>query len=143
MIREFEDKDLEEIVQIEEELFGEDRWNKDTFLEQINDNPYATIYVYEKDDHVVGFVDLWIAYENADLANIGVSKQYQGKGIGSELMTFCDKVVQEKKCENYSLEVRVSNFNAIHLYEKFGFQNVGIRKNYYADGENAYLMIKK
>jgi [ribosomal protein S18]-alanine N-acetyltransferase len=143
MIRLISEKDLDQVVLLEKELFGDDSWDKETFFEQINNNPYASIYIFEENYKIIGYVDLWIAYENADLANIGVSKQYQGKGIGSQLMQFCERIVNQNKCENYSLEVRVSNIKAIHLYEKFGFQIVGVRKNYYANGENAYLMIRK
>ncbi len=143
MIRLISEEDLDQVVLLEKELFGDDSWDKETFVEQINNNPYASIYIFEDNHKIVGYVDLWIAYENADLANIGVSKQYQGKGIGSQLMEFCERIVNQNKCENYSLEVRVSNLKAIHLYEKFGFQKVGVRKNYYANGENAYLMIRK
>lgn len=143
MIRLISEEDLDQVVLLEKELFGDDSWDKETFVEQINNNPYASIYIFEDNHKIVGYVDLWIAYENADLANIGVSKQYQGKGIGSQLMEFCERIVNQNKCENYSLEVRVSNLKAIHLYEKFGFQKVGVRKNYYANGENAYLMVRK
>ena len=143
MIRLISEEDLDQVELLEKELFGDDSWDKETFVEQINNNPYASIYIFEDNHKIVGYVDLWIAYENADLANIGVSKQYQGKGIGSQLMEFCERIVNQNKCENYSLEVRVSNLKAIHLYEKFGFQKVGVRKNYYANGENAYLMIRK
>ncbi len=143
MIRLISEEDLDQVVLLEKELFGDDSWDKETFVEQINNNPYASIYIFEDNHKIVGYVDLWIAYENADLANIGVSKQYQGKGIGSQLMEFCERIVNQNNCENYSLEVRVSNLKAIHLYEKFGFQKVGVRKNYYANGENAYLMIRK
>ena len=50
---------------------------------------------------------------------------------------------EELHYHNVNLEVRVSNVKAIALYQKFGFKNVAVRKRYYSNGEDAYLMIKK
>ena len=73
---------------------------------------------------------------------IAMKKEFLHQGIASELMQFCLQKIQQSKCENFTLEVRVSNTNAIKLYEKFGFQTVSKRKKYYADGEDAYLMVQ-
>lgn len=129
-------------MKLEEDLFHDDAWAYSDFEEQMLQNPYASIYVYEIDEKIIGYVDLWIAYENAEIANIGVDKNYQRNGIASELLSFCMQKVNDAKCENITLEVRISNLPAICLYEKYGFKKVSTRKNYYADGENAYLMVK-
>ena len=50
---------------------------------------------------------------------------------------------EELHYQNVNLEVRVSNVKAIALYQKFGFKNVAVRKRYYSNGEDAYLMIKE
>ena len=50
---------------------------------------------------------------------------------------------EELHYQNVNLEVRVSNVKAIALYQKFGFKNVSVRKRYYSNGEDAYLMIKE
>lgn len=143
MIRIVKDTDIDQLVILEKELFPEEPWSEDAFIHEINDNPFSYIYVYEENNEIIGYIVLWIAYENADIANIGVSKKAQCKGIGSKLMEHCIALVKEKRCQNMSLEVRVSNASAIHLYEKYGFKNVAKRKHYYADGEDAYLMDKE
>ena len=51
--------------------------------------------------------------------------------------------IKKYRIKNYVLEVRVSNYNAIKLYEKFNFKIKGIKKNYYRDGENAYFMVRE
>lgn len=53
------------------------------------------------------------------------------------------KKSEELHYQNVNLEVRVSNVKAIALYQKFGFKNVAVRKRYYSNGEDAYLMIKE
>lgn len=133
--------DLDAVNAIEMQAF-QDPWSKQDFINELESNPYSCIYVKEINDEVVAYVDLWIAYENAEIANIAVKKEFLHQGIASELMQYCLQKIQQSKCENFTLEVRVSNMNAIKLYEKFGFQTVSKRKKYYADGEDAYLMVQ-
>lgn len=133
--------DLDAVNAIEMQAF-QDPWSKQDFINELESNPYSCIYVKEINGEVVAYVDLWIAYENAEIANIAVKKEFLHQGIASELMQYCLLKIQQSKCENFTLEVRVSNMNAIKLYEKFGFQTVSKRKKYYADGEDAYLMVQ-
>lgn len=133
--------DLDAVNAIEMQAF-QDPWSKQDFINELESNLYSCIYVKEINGEVVAYVDLWIAYENAEIANIAVKKEFLHQGIASELMQYCLQKIQQSKCENFTLEVRVSNMNAIKLYEKFGFQTVSKRKKYYADGEDAYLMVQ-
>lgn len=133
--------DLDAVNAIEMQAF-QDPWSKQDFINELESNPYSCIYVKEINGEVVAYVNLWIAYENAEIANIAVKKEFLHQGIASELMQYCLQKIQQSKCENFTLEVRVSNMNAIKLYEKFGFQTVSKRKKYYADGEDAYLMVQ-
>lgn len=143
MIRIVKDTDIDQLVILEKELFPEEPWSEDAFIHEINDNPFSYIYVYEENNEIIGYIVLWIAYENADIANIGVSTKAQQKGIGSKLMDYFFKIAKEKGCTQYSLEVRISNTPAIHLYEKYGYKIVSTRKNYYSDHEDAHLMVKE
>ena len=141
MIRKMSQNDLDAVNAIEMQAF-QDPWSKQDFINELESNLYSCIYVKEINGEVVAYVDLWIAYENAEIANIAVKKEFLHQGIASELMQYCLQKIQQSKCKNFTLEVRVSNINAIKLYEKFGFQTVSKRKKYYADGEDAYLMVQ-
>ena len=87
---------------------------------------------------------LWKTYKVGHIISIAVLSEYRNKGIGSALLT---KAIELMK-ENYDikkvyLEVRVSNEDAIRLYNKFGFRIKDVISHYYRDGEDAYLMEKK
>ena len=77
------------------------------------------------------------------ITNIAVHPDYRHQGIASSVL---EKLVShscDNKLEFITLEVRESNINAIKLYEKFGFEEVGRRKNYYSNNhETAILMTK-
>lgn len=78
------------------------------------------------------------------LVSIAVLPEYRRRGIGKALLAETIRVMREVyDTEAIYLEVRVSNAPAISLYEKFGFRKVRIIHGYYADGEDAYVMVKR
>ncbi len=141
MIRKAGTEDLDQILKIEQELF-KGPWKKEDFLYELNGNPYAVFAVMENDGEIAGYADWWIMFEQAQLANIAVSRKYQNKGFGKLLLEEALNDAESRGCENMTLEVRVSNEAAIRLYEKNGFIIANKRRNYYEDGEDAWLMIK-
>lgn len=142
MIRKANKNDIYEIVRIEKELFSDNPWPNSAFIYEMEKNPFAQVLVYEEDNTIAGYLDIWITFEKAQIANIAVRKAYQGKGIGQALLDEAIKIANDNNCENVSLEVRVGNEVAINLYEKNEFINVATRKHYYENGDDAYLMVK-
>lgn len=142
MIRAAEDQDLDRIAELENVLFADSPWPWKEFEHELHENPFAILLVDEEEGRVVGYLDYWILYEQAQVATIGVDPEFQNRGIGSALLSYAEKDAADQGCETFSLEVRVSNAPARHLYEKHGFIQVNIRKGYYENGEDAYLMVK-
>jgi ribosomal-protein-alanine N-acetyltransferase len=95
------------------------------------------------DGRRAGYVGSWLTVPNAEILNLFVSESYRGHKIGSLLMKEVEKVCHEEEIELISLEVRESNVVAIGMYQDLGFEVSHKRTNYYADNEDAYLMIKK
>lgn len=100
-------------------------------------NPFAYYFVYETDNKIVGYINCWIS-DNTTILNFCVDEEYRRKGIGKSLI---EKVL-EISVGIITLEVRVSNLNAINLYQKYGFEKALIRKGYYSNGEDAILMVR-
>jgi [SSU ribosomal protein S18P]-alanine acetyltransferase (EC 2.3.1.128) len=75
------------------------------------------------------------------VVSIAVLENYRRRGIGKQLLlSSMQKMREAYGAEEVYLEVRVSNYPAISLYEKLGYRKVKLLKHYYADGEDAYLM---
>ena len=142
MIREARKEDLSRLVELEQQLFPADPGPESAYLYEMDENPFAALYIYEEGGRIIGYADLWITYEQAQLANIAVAKEAWGKGIGTALLDHCVKQAVKSGCEVLSLEVRVSNIRAKRLYEKNGFIKAALRRHYYENGEDAELMIK-
>jgi [ribosomal protein S18]-alanine N-acetyltransferase len=142
MIREMIVEDLDKVSLIELEAFSHP-WSREDFEIEILSNPYAKYYVYEQESEIISYVGLWLIYEKAQITTIAVKNKYRGQKYSRLLMQYIDKICVENNIEVCSLEVRISNYKAISLYESCGFEKKGIRENYYQDNyEDAYLMVK-
>ncbi len=141
MIRKMTEADLDRILELEHELFRSP-WTREAYLYELNENPFANLYVIEEDGKIAAYCDWWVIYEQAQIATIGTAKEFQRKGYGQKMIDLIRNDALEKGCEFITLEVRVSNLPAQSLYEKNGFMIANIRKDYYTDNhEDAYLMI--
>ncbi len=93
------------------------------------------------DDAVAGYVGIWFQGDQAHITEVAVRSSLRGQGIGELLIIGTVRAAYEQGLEEVTLEARVSNFIAQRLYDKYGFNEVGIRKNYYADNrEDAVIM---
>jgi ribosomal-protein-alanine N-acetyltransferase len=77
----------------------------------------------------------------AHILNIAIDTPYQHRGYGKQFLDQIIKIYLENV--NVFLEVKRSNFSAINLYLSFGFEEINIRSDYYSDGEDALIMVKK
>ena len=103
-------------------------------------NPFSHYIVLEINDEVRGYIGLSVD-ENMEIINFYVDPLYQNQGFGSMMLDFVMELCNKSHIKNISLEVRESNQKAIHLYQKYQFKQVAIRKGYYNNGENALLMV--
>lgn len=132
-------KDLEQI----EFLTQKSPWAAQEIADCYEDT-YKLIALFCK-DKVIGFSVIYNTRVTTDLLTIGVLTQYQGQHLGQMLLLDTLKEALNVKAIECFLEVRVSNVVAQNLYKKFGFKQVGIRKEYYSAqnghaAEDAYTM---
>jgi ribosomal-protein-alanine N-acetyltransferase len=128
---------IDEVYNIEKICFVHP-WSYDALENQV-DISTSHFLVAIVDDKVVGYMGLQIFDTEGYVTNIAVLPEYRGQGIAKALIT----KQMENQLSFMSLEVRESNIPAINLYTKMGFENVGIRPNFYTDpDENAIIMTK-
>ncbi|MFY9074781.1 GNAT family N-acetyltransferase [Malaciobacter mytili] len=130
-------KDIKPLFSIEQEVF-----KQEVFALSLNSFRYNlkrnTIFKLEIDKKIVGYC-LWLKRkEYYRLYSFAILQEFQGRGFASQLLEFSINNLNKSKFE---LEVRVSNKNAIKLYEKFGFKIVKTLENYY-ENEDGYKMVR-
>ncbi|WP_171257924.1 ribosomal protein S18-alanine N-acetyltransferase [Acinetobacter gyllenbergii] len=141
MIRLMQESDLDSVAAIER-LVQTHPWSKQQFQESLASYQCT---VYEQANQVVGFCILQPVLDEANLLLMAIHPSQQGRGLGYTLL---DDSIQQLKNNPIQifLEVRESNTAAIGLYEKTGFHQIDLRKNYYPnpDGsrEHAVIMVK-
>ena len=138
IIRAWEEKDIPAIADIENKSFA-DPWTEEMLSDTLRFPVYHT-FLAEEGGQVCGYGCLILLFEDAELANIAVAPTHRGQGVGKLLMEKMHDYAKTFGAERMLLEVRVSNQSAIGLYERYGYEKYGLRENYYADGEDAYLM---
>lgn len=110
---------------------------------KVSMNDFTNTLVYELNQHILGFVVYSIVGDIAEIIDIAVTKDEEGKGLGSKLIESVMKKVEESGLHSISLEVREDNERAIQFYEREGFKKSHLRKQYYSDSTNAIFMIKE
>lgn len=111
---------------------------RELFRELENKNAfYACI---KKDGRTVGYGGIWLSVGTADITNIAVLPEHRREGFGSLILSELTKKAVENGCFEINLEVNENNIGAVLLYEKCGFEKVGIRKKYYKNKDNAIIM---
>lgn len=118
-------------------------WSEKLFLDTL-DNPGTIMLAAVINEKVIGFLNGSYVIDEAELMNIAVSREHRRDGIAGALIESFENRLSEKGVNTVYLEVRESNFPAKKLYEKYGYIQIGLRKNYYrSPDENAVLMMKK
>lgn len=129
---------LEEMVVLWERCFG--GGPTEEALREEHDRPVARAFLARLDGQPVGFASVHVVLDEVDLQIIATDPKWRRRGVGRALLTDVLGMAREEGAVVVHLEVRVSNDPAQALYEEFGFEVVGKRARYYADGEEALLM---
>lgn len=133
-------EDIEHICQIEREAFLTP-WTAEAFYNELIHNTFAHYIVMELNGQIIGYGGLWAILDEAHITNVAVRKEFRGRKFGERLMLKLKEMALELGLKRMTLEVRVSNRIAQHLYTKLNFRPAGIRKGYYTDnGEDALIM---
>ena len=130
--------DLPEILAIEKASYP-DPWSVDSFIGELK-RPVTIALGLKEDDKLVGQCFFWLVPPEVHLLNLAILPEARGRGLAIKLLNTLVFFGKKMKAKIIFLEVRQSNESAKKLYEKFGFEMVGIRPNYYDNGENALLM---
>jgi ribosomal-protein-alanine N-acetyltransferase len=135
-------QDVEEVVAIENQAYPFP-WSRGNFLDSLNSG-YDAWVMRELDVQIAGYFLAMPVVDEMHLLNITVRPTLQGKKLGRLLLNKVITLAREAKMQSILLEVRPSNPRALAFYQHVGFEQIGIRKNYYpstgATREDAIVM---
>jgi [ribosomal protein S18]-alanine N-acetyltransferase len=134
--------DLDSVLELELDLFGEEAWSRQMLAGELGQQPASRYYLVAEDDgKIVGYAGLLAAGGQGDVLTIAVATAHWGQGIGTALLDrLLDEATSRGSTEVF-LEVRADNARAQRLYRWRGFAEIGIRRAYYQpSGTDAIVM---
>lgn len=129
------------IAELEKSCFS-DPWSEAAILPELQ-NPLSFWLVAEQNGAVLGYVGSQCVPPEADMMNLAVAPQARRQGIAEALVRALEAELERRGIQTLLLEVRVSNLAARTLYEKLGFESVGVRKNYYFHPKEDACILRK
>jgi [ribosomal protein S18]-alanine N-acetyltransferase len=134
--------DLDAVLRLEVELFGEESWSRPMLEGELAQQPASRHYlVAVQDGQVVGYAGLLAAGQQADVVTLGVTGHCQGQGLGAALLDALLAEARRRDGAEVFLEVRTDNETAQGLYRSRGFAPIGLRRGYYQpSGADALVM---
>lgn len=132
---------LEDVMEIEALSYGEHHWSRDSFVSEIKSEIAQYLCAIDEKGKCIGYMGMWKIIDEAHITTLATHPDVRKKGVAQALIIASIERCLRDKIKFITLEVRVSNESAIHLYNKFGFKSLGFRKNYYQNnGEDALIM---
>ncbi|MBE5809056.1 MAG: ribosomal-protein-alanine N-acetyltransferase [Clostridiales bacterium] len=132
-------EDVDQVAQIESTCFPRP-WSRKSFLDEVTTNEAARYLVVREDGDVVAYAGVWLVIDEGHITNIAVRPDRQGMGYGEMVTRALIQMAADCGMVWMTLEVRRSNERAQALYHKLGFIDVGYRKRYYENTEDALIM---
>ncbi len=139
-IRRATSKDLVSIQKMEGRIFN-NPWSNKSIRNELKRDRNSLNLVAEMDQKIIGYFFAHLLDNEIHILNIAIDVTYQHQGYGKQF--FKEILENYLQYGDVYLEVKQSNFPAINLYLNFGFEEIDIREAYYADGEDAVIMVKR
>ena len=137
-IRDMRRSDIPAVAALESEIYPQP-WSPRVFFDELATESRAYVVALDVHDTIVGYGGLLLVEEDAHITTIAVAPEVRGRHIGTHLMAALVERALAEGARHLTLEVRITNAAAQGLYQRFGFDPVGRRKNYYKD-EDALVM---
>jgi ribosomal-protein-alanine N-acetyltransferase len=139
-LRRLDARDLDAVEEIERVSYPTP-WSRAMFVAELRKPSSLAVGALTKDGELIGYafvsryVDAW------HVMNVAVAPSHRRRGVARALLERMFEVTAVDPRRGYTLEVRVSNSDAIRLYERLGFESRGVRRAYYTDNrEDALVM---
>ena len=131
--------DIPAVHAIETSIFMTDPWSVEQFWSELS-QPTRRYFVAQIDGAIVGYAGSFVLTPEADVQTMGVAADQRGRGIGALLLTTLIEQAIQAQATQLILEVRSDNGAAIAMYQRFGFERISSRPNYYAPDVDALIM---
>ncbi len=136
--------DIPVLAGLEKEIYPESPWSAAQFREELSGVPRTRKYLVAlESQEIVGYGGVALAGDVADIHTLTVIPSFRRKGIATQILKELESWAISNGIKDFMLEMREGNLEAQPLYEKYGYQVISRRDNYYAPGVHALIMRKE
>jgi ribosomal-protein-alanine N-acetyltransferase len=132
---------IAEVLRIEEDLFGDEKWSSAMFWNELAQRNFYVVAV--EGDDLLGYAGLAATQDEAWVQNIAVRRTAQRRGVGREMLESLLAEAARREIKQTLLEVAVDNEPAQRLYATYDFEPVGIRRGYYQPSNTDALVMMR
>jgi ribosomal-protein-alanine N-acetyltransferase len=145
LIRHATAADFDTLLEIDQASFSRGVAYNATELSYFMNRRGAETLVLEHDEEIVAFIILEVLQNHrfGTIVTLDVREAHRRSGFGTQLLNRAEDILIDYGVEAYDLQVDVTNLSAISFYKRHGFKTVRTLRNYYANGHDAYLMVKE
>ena len=136
------ESDIDEVLLIEEASFIAP-WSRDIFVKELENSFSHNLLARRSGEispEIVGYIVFWDVADETHLLDLAVHPDFRRAGIASLLLEKMLVIAVKGGMQRVILELRRDNEKALRLYDSFCFKEIGVRKKYYSDGEDAIVL---
>lgn len=141
--------DVAALLPAERALFPDEPWSAELFWSELAGVPASRHYLVaeraplDRPDALLGYAGLAVAGGEGDVQTLAVRREAQGRGVGAALLAALVEEAGRRRCTALLLDVRADNDAARRLYERFGFERIGVRRGYYSHGRIDAVVMRR
>ena len=128
-----------EVHQLDIMIFIDSAWSEKSWQDELENA--VVVLLQDEQKHNIGFLAVSQSGSDLEIRKIGILTEWRRKGLGSNLLHHCLEIGKQMMCERVLLDVAVKNKAAIDFYLKNGFIELGHRRRYYRNGDDALLLV--
>jgi len=132
--------DLESIMILEQQAFGPSGWSVDGWRAELEAADRDVLVARDGTQAVIGVITVQTVGTTADLHRLVVADRSRRHGVGTDLVDAGVRAARARGAERMLLEVESDNDPAVALYQRYGFEQLGSRPDYYGPGRHALIM---
>lgn len=126
---------IEKLTKDKIDILSNDFFKKELIINELKNNPFAQYLIYQENNDLIAYLYYSEIYDRTEINMLEVRNDKRNQKIGSKLLEKFIEITNKPS----TLEVKINNYIAINLYQKYGYKKVAIRKGYY-NGVDGILM---
>jgi len=132
-------EDISSVIMVEQAAY-QTHWSRQDYARELEQPNLAQNYLLTMTNEIIGVGGFWALADEAHITTVSIHPRWQRQQFGAWMLFHLLSQAYKRSLRVATLEIRQSNHRAMKLYQRYRFETVGKRRNYYPDGEDALIL---